>query len=225
MKVRSICGMIALAAILALLAPCLWAQDGLQGALSRSNVELRSHLGRPFLPTVAAADLDGDNKADGAVLIDSGWEQSAVHRIEIHFTGRVNAALTFESDEPTLAISALDVNRDGATDIVVEQPFSHKRLKVWLNDGHGGFHQGRTEDYPAAAGSESQRAHCQSERQYDPVLCLPPRIDFEIATVRVADFPAIPSSCRNNPEVITWIAETRATAPRSPRSPPLFSRL
>jgi hypothetical protein len=31
---------------------------------------------------------------------------------------------------------------------VVEQQFSSKGVKVWLNDGDGDFHEGRVEDYP-----------------------------------------------------------------------------
>jgi hypothetical protein len=38
MKVRSVCVKLVVAAFLALMAPGLWAQDGLEGALSRANL-------------------------------------------------------------------------------------------------------------------------------------------------------------------------------------------
>lgn len=151
MKLRSFWLRIAVAAALTLVAgPSVCAQDGLNGALERSKFASAANLATPFDQTLAAADFDGDGKPDGAILIGGNWPQprSTFGTIEVHFTGRPNANLTFESSETALAISARDVNRDGATDIVVEQAFTHKRVQIWLNDGRGIFHKVRSEDYP-----------------------------------------------------------------------------
>lgn len=217
--------MLALAAGLALGSSCVWAQDGLQGALSRTDLGWKLHPGTFFVPTLAAADLDGDNQPDGAILADAGWGQRTVHTIELHFSGRENVALTFESREPALAISALDVNQDGATDIIVEQPFTHKRIQVWLNDGHGGFRQGRTQDFLVVTGANGQQVQPDTERQVIPALCLPSRVNFEIAPVPVSGSSPDSSSHNRRSGLIAWAVETPATASTSPRSPPRFSRL
>jgi hypothetical protein len=92
--------------------------------------------------------------------------------IELHFTGRENAELVIESNEAALTISAQDVNRDGATDIVVEQPLTRKRLQVWLNDGHGGFRQVRSEDFPAIDKGRDERLESPPQRTDGPAVCL-----------------------------------------------------
>jgi len=152
MKLRSFWLRIAVAAVLTLVAgPSVCAQDGLNGALEHSKFASAANLATPFDQKLAAADFDGDGKPDGAILVGGNLlqPQSRFGTIEVHFTGRPNADLTFESSEAALAISARDVNRDGATDIIVEQAFTHKRVQVWLNDGRGVFHKVRSENYPA----------------------------------------------------------------------------
>ncbi len=72
MKVRSFRFKIVVT-VLALTASSLWAQDGIQGALAQVSFTDPVNFGTPFSQTLAAADLDGDNKPDGAVLIDHGW--------------------------------------------------------------------------------------------------------------------------------------------------------
>ncbi len=122
-----------------------WAQDGLRGVLSQAVYGPQLH------PTVAGADFDGDHVADAAVLVDDGrtrlpWDTRV---IELHLTGRDNARLTFRTQETSLAVAALDVNHDGATDIVVERAFSRERVQVWLNDGRGGFRHVDARRFPA----------------------------------------------------------------------------
>ena len=149
--------------------PVVKAQDGLHGAWS-IGVKTVPLAGRS--PQIAAADFDNDQKPDGAVLNEAGLlNGKRAFRIEIHVTAGTNNAITFSSNEPGLAISALDVNRDGAPDIVIEKAFTHERLQVYLNDGHGTFHMVRTEDYPTSdPASRPWRARLN---QLPPVFCLP----------------------------------------------------
>ena len=226
MKARSL-ALNTVVAVLALAASSVWAQDGLKGALSRANLASPANLGTPFSQTLAAADFDGDNKPDGAVLVDHGWlrPQSGFRTIELHFTGRGNTDLSFESNETALAISALDVNGDGATDIVVEQPFTHKRLQVWLNDGRGGFREVRSEDFPSAEAGNHERLESPSQRPDGPALCLPPQRSSEIATLTACPLPYRSSSAGEQALPFGSPIEARAVAPNSPRAPPLSEPL
>ena len=187
MKLGAISLSLVIAAVLAFAAPWVHAQDGLQGALSRDNLGVSARLALPLQQTLAVADFDGDDKPDGAVLIDEAWPRShgGVRTVELHFTGRGNTNLTFESNESALGISAQDVNHDGTTDIVVEQPFTHKRLQVWLNDGHGAFQNARSEDYPASESAYHGRG-ASSQHADSPAVCL--------ATQRGHDY-ASPTGC------------------------------
>ncbi len=133
---------------LALAAQTVWAQDGLPGA--ESKAANAPWLRSPLTSRLVAADFDNDQKLDGALLIDAGViDGQRMFRIELHVSASENRNLLFASNDPSLAISALDVNSDGMPDLVVEQAFTHKRLQVWLNDGQGGFRRARAEDFPS----------------------------------------------------------------------------
>jgi len=196
MKTR-LCVRLAFLTALLLAAPWVRAQDGVQGALHRTN--LTESFARPFEQALAVADFDGDSKPDGAVLIDSGLllNQTGSRTIELHFTGRANTDLTFESSQTSLAIETLDVNRDGAADIVVEQSFTHKRIQVWLNDGNGGFRKVRSEDY-AFLGFAHERAESPSQQPEAQAICLLSQRGSEIAILASCRLPhAPPSSCEH----------------------------
>jgi len=169
MSAGSLCVKFFAVTAVALAAPWLWAHDGLDGALPRASHRSRVNLSAPFVQTLAIADFDNDHKLDGAVLLDSGrtWGQNSF-RIQFHLSGSSNTDLSFESTEPQLAIRALDINHDGATDVVVEHPFTHKRLYVWLNNGHGVFHKGRVEDFPSDEVPGGKRL----ESPFVRILCL-----------------------------------------------------
>jgi hypothetical protein len=145
MKLRfSIYGIVAL--VLLMFVPALRAQDGLLGALAREAAMTHAPLG--FEQPLAAADFDNDQRPDGALLLPAGFSDGQrSFRIELHITSGNDDVITFTSAERSLSISALDVNRDGAPDLVVEKAFTHERLQVYLNDGHGAFHKARVEDF------------------------------------------------------------------------------
>jgi hypothetical protein len=202
--------------------PCLRAQDGLEGALTRANLASPAHLWAPFPKTLAAADFDGDNKPDGAVLVDYGWcqPQGSVRTIELHFTGRGNTSLTFESNEAALTISALDVNRDGAADIVVEQPLTHKRLQVWLNDGRGGFHKVLSQDFQSADLGNHERLEPPSPRSDFPAFGLTSQRSYDLGILKASTCAHRSSSAREQSLPFEALVGSTAITQSSPRAPP-----
>jgi len=197
--------------------PALKAQDGLSGAL---NVGEQRRISLPdHSPQVAAADFDDDEKPDGAILREAGLlNGERAFRIEIHLTAGANDSITFSSNESGLSISALDVNSDGAPDIVIERSFTHERLQIYLNDGHGAFHKVRVEDYPS---SDPESPTWQARlTQPPPVVCLPVSRGDEVgmsehaAALRRANSDGFKLRCED------LLIQSAARAPTSSRAPP-----
>ncbi len=161
--------------------PGLKAQDGLSGALS-SGMKSADALSRPSAQ-LAAADFDNDQKPDGAVLVEDGFlNGKRAFRIELHVTASIDNAIRFSSTEGGLELSALDVNRDGEPDIVVEKTFTHERLQVYLNDGHGSFYSARAEDFPAQ--DPSAPIWRTELSRTPPAVCLPVTRNSETGALR-----------------------------------------
>lgn len=219
MKMRTFISRFVLAAM-ALIAPSLWAQDGLEGALSRLGAT-GSLLHEPFEQRLVAADFDHDQKPDAAVLLDTGqFDGQETFRIELHVTASNNSELSFESDEPDLAITSSDINHDGAPDIVVQQTFTHRRLHVWLNDGHGAFRKARIEDFPSEDGESPYQFEAPSPAQDFPTLYLPSRPGSELASVRAAS-PSLGSFVSGQRiQPIASTRQTRVDDPNPSRGPP-----
>lgn len=224
MKARCLISGFVLAA-LSLVTPSLWAQDGMGGALSRLGVT-RSLLNGRFEQRLAAADFDNDQRPDGAVLVDTGqFDGQKIFRIELHLTAVNNSDLTFESNDLSPAISALDVNQDGAADIVVEESFTHKRLYVWLNDGHGAFRKARTEDFPSAGRDGPYQFKAASLAQDCPAPYLPSKLGSELAIAKAAapSFGSLAADRHLWPVALAF--QTQADAPNPTRGPPSFLSL
>jgi len=202
--------------------PLLKAQDGLRGAMSRGSKPAQG-VGE-FSPQIAAADFDNDHDPDGAILLETGrlnGERS--FRIEVHVTEAANSAMSFSSGESGLAISALDVNWDGAPDIVVEKSFTHQRVKVYLNDGHGGFRAARVEDYPS---TNPLAPKCRpASSGYAPALCLLISRSSEAGSAKRVSILVRTAFTRVSfwPEAL--LAQSAARAPSSSRAPPPFLSL
>lgn len=174
---------------------------------------------------LVTADFDDDSRPDGAVLLDAEQLQGRqLFRIKLHITSGQDSELTFQSNETGLAISALDVNQDGVPDLVVEQVFTHKRLQVWLNDGHGRFRPARVEDFPLCADAPC-RWKSPFEGQSCFVLALPTRTgnDQAIQFLKVLSFASSSSRWRvaSEPRRI----QCGSLALHSPRSPPALLAL
>jgi hypothetical protein len=211
-----------LLSLLVLCLPVLRAQDGLQGALSRRVETLVGALG--YAQELAVADFDNDEKPDGAVLSRAGvLNGQKLFRIDLHLSAGKNVAITFPSAELGLAISALDVNRDGVPDIVVEKAFTGQRVLVYLNDGHGTFHKASSEDYPLPDPFAPQWGHEQA--RYLPGVCLPSTRGFELAGPQLISIirPSGLRSLRFWPEAL--LAQSGPRSPSAPRAPPFLLSL
>ena len=170
-----------LAALVLAAAPVLRAQDGAQGALAQAShtALLGQRLTRISGPVLTIADFDGDSKEDGAVVLENGaFVAPGSFQIDLHFTGRSNANIAFQSPESDITVAAFDIDHDGDIDIVVEQSLTHKRLLVWLNDGRGNFAKGRIEDFASAAVPTRDQIR-PSERLDCPAVSLPSQRGFE----------------------------------------------
>src|SRR5262249_34160741 len=143
-------------------------------------------------------------------------------QIELHFTGRTNSAITFQSPESDLMVNALDIDHDGDVDILIEQSFTHKRLQVWLNDGHGNFEKGRIEDFPSSGLPDGEQA--SSPRTMEcPAVVVPTQRSFEtwLITCHVAGRP--PSARDIAVLSADLFLSVRVFSSASSRAPPLFS--
>ncbi len=217
---RSIYGIVLFLACMCL--PLLKAQDGLRGAMSRGAKTTQSVT--DFSAHIAAADFDEDHDPDGAILLETGrLNGKRSFRIEVHVTKAANSAITFLSTESGLAISALDVNHDGAPDIVIEKEFTHQRLQVYLNDGHGAFRIAHAEDYPAPDPSAPNWR--PESKGYPSPLCLLMSRSSETGSIKHVSVVARVASTRIGvwPEAI--FAQSAARAPSSSRAPPAFFSL
>ena len=216
MNVRSIPVKFVFTILLALAAPCLWAQDGLKGALSQTNFAASQER------SLAVADFDNDQKPDGAVLFrPTGLRPQNNFRIELHLTGRENTELTFQSNQTALELVALDIDHDGDTDVIVQHAFTHERLHVWINDGNGAFHEGRAQDFPSAALETRESLNLPSQQTYAPVLALSSQRGFGISvltTPLLSRPPTIPQPQRLASE---FSAESLTLASHPSRAPPL----
>jgi hypothetical protein len=223
MNVQSIYVRLAMASMLVLASRCASAQDGLKGALTEIS---RGATSRPsyrpiFEPTLAIADFDNDDKPDGAVLLDSGpFSGQGSHQIELHFTNRTNVELTFQSAETNLSVYGTDIDQDGDVDLVVEQSITHKRLQLWLNNGHGDFEKGRIADFPSSAAQTGQQIK-DAEELNIPAVSLPPQRCVE-TMLKVCHVAGRPPSDREFAVLSTDIfAESSEFPSTASRAPPL----
>ena len=216
MKARSIFSKLAQAALFVVLAPFVRAQDGAQGALSRLSFTT------PLDRTVAVADLDGDQKPDGAILLNSKW-LGPQHNlsIQLHFTDRPNTELTFQSNSQALTVMAWDIDQDGDIDLVVEETFSHKPVSVWINEGHGDFHEGRVQDYPSLAATGNTQIQAPPDQRDCPALSLSSQRGFEKTVLTNALLARPPSTNQSLFFLSATDGISRSGAANSSRAPPL----
>src|SRR5579859_7060851 len=132
---------------LALSAPFLHARDGRVGAPSTVTDHCNisgERYGQRFL----VADLNNDEKPDRITLMGFGQHDGLnTFRVRVCDSAGGVSLLSFESSERSIDVTALDVNQDGSPDIVVEERFTQKRVRVWLNDGQGRFHKATEADH------------------------------------------------------------------------------
>jgi hypothetical protein len=212
---RWICAIV----LLAFLTPAIWAQDGLQGALSRieASAQLLHHT---FNEQIVAGDFDNDQRPDGAILLDVGQiNGQSSFRLEIHLTAGTNTGFAFSSAESALSISTLDVNADGLPDIIVQKTFTHERLQVWLNDGHGSFRRVNSANYPSQIGTPIQ-FQARTPEQCGPANWLPAKVGTEIADAPSKPLYVSDSFAIRNLWSDLLSVRSAPRAPNPPRGPP-----
>ncbi len=223
MKARIVVCRVALV-VLGLIAPALWAQDGIGGAVARFGADCsfsRELVG----PRLITADFDNDHRPDGAVLFKGGrLHGQSTFRIELHVTSDRNQELVFESTETALTISAIDVNRDGNVDIVVERAFTHDRLLVWLNDGHGSFRKTKIDEFVSSGQREDGGWTVPSNRQRYLPIRIHSKSRSRFLKPDVAAAQDSPSSGRC-PRAPAFRALGASETLNPPRGPPLLLSL
>lgn len=69
--------------------------------------------------------------------------------VRVRFGSHRQSSFKFRSRSATVDLSTFDLDGDQDRDLVVREPLSMKPIGVWLNDGHGSFHEGNLADFPA----------------------------------------------------------------------------
>ena len=203
--------------MLVLCLPALRAQDGLQGGLTRQGLSPWALVG--FEDQLVAADFDNDNRPDAAILLPAGLlNGQRCFRIELHVTSGRNHAITFFSSENGLTISALDINRDGAPDIVIEREFTHERLQIFLNDGHGNFHKAGSKDgsLPIPSAPLIRQWFAPSL----PLSCVPPTRGLELPGMRCVTTVGLPRGKLRNGYAAPFRSQSIIQSLSAPRAPP-----
>lgn len=132
---------------LSLSAPPLRAQDWGVGAPA-AGADRCNLSSERFSERFIVADFNNDQEPDSITLMRLGQHGGKnVFGVRVCDSGQTASLLTFESNEPSIVVTAIDVNRDGSPDIVVEQRYTQRRFEVWLNDGRGGFHKADVADF------------------------------------------------------------------------------
>ena len=218
LQARQVVCKLVVAVSLALAAPHLRGEEGLERALRRTN------LAAPFDTRLAIADFDNDAQPDVAVLMDSApFGSPRAFRLELHLTAGVNSTLTFESAETAHTVSAWDVDNDQDTDVVVGRGFNQGGLYVWLNDGHGSFHKGRIEDFPAAANPPYDQVRQPRPDSNQPLLSRPPQRGSGAAILTAHGCASLASSSEDCERCLnSSLAICRRPSHNSPRAPPAF---
>src|SRR5579862_1906180 len=202
---------------LVLCVPMSRAQDGAPGAFSL--IGTTPHAMPRLSSPLATADFDHDEKPDGAVLLETGsLNGHRSFRIEVHLTARKNDAISFSSAESDLSISALDVNQDGAQDIVIEKAFSRQRLEVYLNDGHGAFHRATAGNYPPP--NPARPVWRARQIPVPSAVCVPVSRGFELGCKRRVSILRGDASGHLRSWLDLLVAPSEPRSPASSRAPP-----
>lgn len=221
MNTRFLTANLVLATLVIVGAHVVHAQDGVQGAVEDFNrTASPGQILRFSSPTLAIADFDGDNKPDGAILVqpDAVLGQGNFE-IKLHLTGHNNGEIKFQSLESALTVEAFDIDHDGDIDLIIEESISHKRVQVWINDGHGHFEKGRLEDFPSEDPVRDQLG--SSEHVDVPSLFLPTQRGFETLLIACHIAGRPPSKKKFTSQSTNFFTDNQAFSLIPSRAPPL----
>ena len=201
---------------LVVLVPALRAEDGLSKALSRAgfSLEFTNWLRGS---TIATADFNHDHHPDAAVLVCL----KSTFRIEVYFAAHQRRQISFASSVRAMSVSAEDVNRDGFADLIVRETLTNRPLFVWLNDGHGRFHEAGIAALPRGPNANDPRIGSPGRRtDCVPLPAFGKSRSRHVSPNRLnGDAEEILSYCR----VLIEPHETSTQSPANPlRAPPVL---
>ena len=152
----------------------------------------------------AIADLDGDGRADLALVRKDGWGRKGIeYRIDFQLSaGGKSRSISVSAEEGGLQIAARDVDADGDLDLVVTSAKSSAVVGVWINDGHGLFTPSDPATYARSIWTEGLRFSSNGSQETFPpavfewqrfctALSAGPYFCKELASERRSLFPAV----------------------------------
>lgn len=206
-----------------LAAPCLRAHHGGVGPLSVKADRCNFSSGQ-FGQRIIVADFNNDQKPDSISLRSLGRHSGEnAFGVRVCASGRTESLLTVDSSDPSITVTAIDVNQDHSPDIVVQQLYTQKRIQVWLNDGHGEFHKAHTDAFtysdtraPCTVSAPSKRRHNSPRRaqlrrgtklniqraELPPTSCYSPSRNIRSLTVTVQRYLGGPNLSRAPPIIL-----------------------
>ena len=179
-----------------------------------------------FGPRFIVADFNNDQKPDSVILRSLGQHGGKnIFSVRLCASGLTVSLLTLESTEPSIAVTAVDVNRDGSPDIIVEQRYTQKRIQVWLNDGHGGFRKAHAGDYR----NQDTRAPCSASAPSKERRNSPRRAHLIRGKKLSIERAGLPTPCGYSPQRYRWSLTVRVQrhlgGPNLSRAPPIALHL
>ena len=207
--------------VLSLCAPSLCAQHWSTGA-SSAQADRCNFSSERFGQRYIVADFNNDQKPDSITLISLGQHGGQnLFGVRLCDSARPVRLLTFESSEPSVIVTAIDLNQDGSPDIVVEQSFTQRRIEVWLNDGRGGFQKARVADFAIP----DTRAPCSAGMPLKERGNFPPRAHLRRGKKLGMETAKLPTICCYSPNryrrSLTAQVQKELGGPNLSRAPPL----
>jgi len=148
----------------------------------------------PFGWSTAIGDLNADGQPDFAVADRVGRRASgAAFELELTLGGIESRSVRFEAPDEALAVTLRDVDLDHDLDVVVTSLPSRAVVHIWLNDGHGRFHDAPSNDIGVERPAGAPQADASRTGDADAALdSAPRRVDCGLHPSRLADSPISP---------------------------------